>query len=132
MLKGRFCPERGESMSAPDSEKPSKDEQNVLVGKRDPVEKADRNEDAGEKEVINLDDTLAQMETIFEQVESAQPRLGAEEEKSQPSESGRVRRDDLEALLDISKAINSTLVLDDILQMVMRRASKLLRAERGF
>jgi len=119
-------------MSAPDSQEPSKDEQNVSVGKMEVLEKSDNAKNANDKEVINLDDTLAQMETIFEQVESAQPRLEEEEEKSQASESGRVRRDDLEALLDISKAINSTLVLDDILQMVMRRASKLLRAERGF
>jgi PAS domain S-box-containing protein len=79
---------------------------------------------------IDLDDTLAQMESIFEQVKNAQPRL--DEEKPSGTEPTRVRRDDLEALLDISKAINSTLVLDDILQMVMRRAIKLLRAERGF
>jgi transcriptional regulator with GAF, ATPase, and Fis domain len=119
-------------MSTPDSQEPSKDEQNILVGKIDTLEKSHKKKDANDREVINLDDTLAQMETIFEQVESAQPRLEADEKKSPTSESGRVRRDDLEALLDISKAINSTLVLDDILQMVMRRASKLLRAERGF
>lgn len=89
---------------------------------------ADRPENG--KPEIDLDDTLTQMESIFEQVKTSQPRL--DEEKSGVSESARVRRDDLEALLDISKAINSTLVLDDILQMVMRRAIKLLRAERGF
>jgi PAS domain S-box-containing protein len=38
----------------------------------------------------------------------------------------------LEALLDISKAINSTLVLDEILRRVMRHAIDLLSAERGF
>jgi GAF domain-containing protein len=43
---------------------------------------------------------------------------------------GRVRN--LEALLDISKAINSTLVLDEILRRVMRHAIDLLSAERGF
>lgn len=42
----------------------------------------------------------------------------------------RVRN--LEALLDISKAINSTLVLDEILRRVMRHAINLLSAERGF
>ncbi|UCB51604.1 MAG: GAF domain-containing protein, partial [Candidatus Zixiibacteriota bacterium] len=119
-------------MSTPDSQEPSKDELNLLAGETNVLEKSHKKKDANEKEVINLDDTLAQMETIFEQVESAQPRLEADDKKSQSSESGRVRRDDLEALLDISKAINSTLVLDDILQMVMRRAIKLLRAERGF
>jgi two-component system NtrC family sensor kinase len=78
------------------------------------------------------DDMLTEMESIFDQVKSAQPRLESEEEPSSSEEPARLRRDDLEALLDVSKAINSTLVLDDILQMVMKRAIKLLRAERGF
>ncbi len=43
-----------------------------------------------------------------------------------------VRVRNLEALLDISKAINSTLVLDEILRRVMRHAIELLHAERGF
>lgn len=72
-------------------------------------------------------DILAEMENILHKVQTAQPRL-----KASNNESGKLRSDDLEALLDISKAINSTLVLDDILQMVMKRAIKLLRAERGF
>jgi PAS domain S-box-containing protein len=89
------------------------------------------NESPGQnKPEIDLDDTLAQMESIFEQVKSAQPRL--DDEGAGTSEPTLVRRDDLEALLDISKAINSTLILDDILHMVMRRVIKLLRAERGF
>jgi PAS domain S-box-containing protein len=77
------------------------------------------------------EDVLTEMESIFDRVKFAQPRLESEE-KASIQESARLRRDDLEALLDISKAINSTLVLDDILQMVMKRAIKLLRAERGF
>jgi two-component system NtrC family sensor kinase len=84
------------------------------------------------KEKFDGDDVLAEMESIFEQVRSEQPRLESEKDKPSSEDSTRLRRDDLEALLDISKAINSTLVLDDILQMVMRRAIKLLRAERGF
>jgi PAS domain S-box-containing protein len=117
-------------MSTPDFDKPSQAKPQPLLNDtkihQQPVE------EEGEKEVIDLDDTLAQMESIFDQVTSAQPRLATETEESSSSESARVRRDDLEALLDISKAINSTLVLDDILQMVMRRAIKLLRAQRGF
>jgi two-component system NtrC family sensor kinase len=81
---------------------------------------------------VKHDDMLSEMESIFDQVESAQPRLESEEKGTSLEDSTRVRRDDLEALLDISKAINSTLVLDDILQVVMKRAIKLLRAERGF
>lgn len=72
-------------------------------------------------------DILTEMEDILHKVQVAQPRL-----KNSTGGSSKLRSDDLEALLDISKAINSTLVLDDILQMVMKRAIKLLRAERGF
>jgi len=88
--------------------------------------------DAGKKDKLRSDDILAEMESIFEQVKAEQPRLESGQETLPSEDSRRLRRDDLEALLDISKAINSTLVLDDILQMVMRRAIKLLRAERGF
>lgn len=88
--------------------------------------------DADKKDKLKSDDILTEMESIFEQVKAEQPRLESEKDTLPSEDSTRVRRDDLEALLDISKAINSTLVLDDILQMVMRRAIKLLRAERGF
>jgi signal transduction histidine kinase len=37
-----------------------------------------------------------------------------------------------QAMLEISVAINSTLVTDEILQIVMKRAIELLKAERGF
>jgi nitrogen-specific signal transduction histidine kinase len=43
-----------------------------------------------------------------------------------------MRARNLEALLDVSKAINSTLDLDEILKRVMRHAIELLNAERGF
>jgi len=125
-------PKKGKSMSTSDSQKTDQTEEKILFGETNISEKFDKNKDAKNNEAVELDDTLAQMEAIFEQVKSSQPRLETEMEKSTSSESTRVRRDDLEALLDISKAINSTLILDDILQMVMRRAIKLLRAERGF
>jgi two-component system NtrC family sensor kinase len=48
------------------------------------------------------------------------------------AEGDRPRARNLEALLDVSKAINSTLVLDEILKRVMRHAIALLNAERGF
>jgi PAS domain S-box-containing protein len=116
-------------MSTPDSEKVTEAKDKTVFGET----KISENFDAKKHgETLDLDDMLTQMEAIFEQVKTKQPRLETEKEKSGSPDSARVRRDDLEALLDISKAINSTLVLDDILQMVMRRASKLLRAERGF
>jgi PAS domain S-box-containing protein len=124
--------ERGGSMSAPDSKRSTEAEENTLVTGAGISKKSEREKKKNDKEILDLDDTLAQMESIFEQVKCDQPRLATETEESGSSEPARVRRDDLEALLDISKAINSTLVLDDILQMVMRRAIKLLRAQRGF
>lgn len=45
---------------------------------------------------------------------------------------GGMRSRNLEALLDVSKAINSTLDLDEILKRVMKHAIELLNAERGF
>jgi PAS domain S-box-containing protein len=45
---------------------------------------------------------------------------------------GGMRSENLEALLDVSKAINSTLDLDEILKRVMKHAIELLNAERGF
>ena len=123
-------------MSNPDSQKSPKAEEKTAYGETKIPENFDPSGSIMDKkkniETLDVDDTLTQIESIFEQVKTAQPRLETEKETSGPSDSTRVRRDDLEALLDISKAINSTLVLDDILQMVMRRASKLLRAERGF
>jgi len=48
------------------------------------------------------------------------------------TELGGMRSENLEALLDVSKAINSTLDLDEILKRVMKHAIELLNAERGF
>jgi len=39
---------------------------------------------------------------------------------------------DLQALYEVSKAVNSTLILDDILGLVMLNSVELLKAERGF
>ena len=45
---------------------------------------------------------------------------------------GGPKIDDLKQLLDISQAINATLKLDSILEMVMKYAIRLVSAERGF
>ncbi len=71
-------------------------------------------------------DPLSVLETNFETIEHKHPRLVNKETKIE------ARSTDLRAVLEISKAINSTLVLDDILQIVMKRAIELLQAERGF
>jgi PAS domain S-box-containing protein len=123
-------------MSNPDTHNSNKTEEQPTFGKPNipptAIPNGSTQDTKADKTDLNLDDTLAQMETLLEQIKTEVPRLETEEGDTSPLDSARVRRDDLEALLDISKAINSTLILDDILQMVMRRASKLLRAERGF
>lgn len=45
---------------------------------------------------------------------------------------GRVGYEDLAALYEVSRAVNSTLILDDMLAIVMKKSIKLLKAERGF
>ena len=122
-------------MSTPEARKTTKAEDKSVFGETNISPNNDSpgsTGDAKNRKTSDPEDTLSQMESIFEQVKVNLPRLEKKEESSSASDSNQVRRDDLEALLDISKAINSTLVLDDILQMVMRRASKLLQAERGF
>ena len=71
------------------------------------------------------DDLLAQMHEALAKIPIAVAT------GSRAAGSGSANEDYL-SLLEISKAINSTLVLDDILRVVMRRAIELLRAERGF
>jgi len=51
--------------------------------------------------------------------------------QEEPLEGG-IGYDDLATLYDVSQAVNSTLILDDILSIVMTRSIKLLNAERGF
>lgn len=51
---------------------------------------------------------------------------------SESSVDGGIGYDDLASLYDVSQAVNSTLILDDILSLVMTRAIRLLNAERGF
>jgi len=69
---------------------------------------------------------LAEMEDGLSSIENEYPVLA---EKSNLAET---RTADLKALLEISQAINSSLVLDEILQKVMKHAIDLLQAERGF
>jgi signal transduction histidine kinase len=78
------------------------------------------------EEQAQADDPLFGLEASLDKITRKNPRLVGKEARSE------ARSVDLKALLEISKAINSTLVLDDILQMVMKRSIELLQAERGF
>ncbi len=76
-------------------------------------------------------EATGQRESIFDRMgDSGSATVATNPEVTTGDRSVRAR--DLEAVLDISKAINSTLVLDEILQRVMRHAIDLLHAERGF
>ncbi len=75
---------------------------------------------------IDVDNVLAEMEKALDDVASDNPRMGDDNEGS------IVRLDDIRAVLEISLAINSSLVLEEILQVVMQKAVELLSAERGF
>jgi PAS domain S-box-containing protein len=77
-------------------------------------------------------ESVEQRESIFDRMSDSGPIAVATGGTEVGSGDRSIRARDLEAVLDISKAINSTLVLDEILQRVMRHAIDLLHAERGF
>lgn len=85
---------------------------------------------SGDKtERLRLGDTgsvLAQMEAALDEIAGENPRIEAAEN------SATTRLEDLRAVLEVSLAVNSSLVLEDVLQMVMQKAIELLSAERGF
>jgi len=70
-------------------------------------------------------DLFADLEATLDQVADANPRLGDGTSES----TGRVS--ELRALLEVTLAVNSSLVLDDVLQLVMSKAVELMQAERG-
>jgi len=75
---------------------------------------------------IQVGNVLAEMEKALNDIVEANPRI------AQENNGTTVRLDDLKTVLEISLAINLTLVLDEILQVVMLKAVELLSAERGF
>ena len=72
------------------------------------------------------EDIFADLEATLAEVAQTNPRIDAEE--PEPSKATA----DLRALLEVSLAVNSSLVLDDVLQVVMHKAIELMQAERGF
>lgn len=70
-------------------------------------------------------DVFADLEATLDQVAEANPRLADEPTVVD------TRQSDLRALLEVSMAVNSSLVLDDVLQLVMMKAIELMQAERG-
>ncbi|MBU8932517.1 MAG: GAF domain-containing protein [candidate division Zixibacteria bacterium] len=70
-------------------------------------------------------DILAELEARLDEVTETNPRIDTVDVES-PRDTA-----DLRAMLEVSLAINSSLVLDDVLQIVMTKAIELMRAERG-
>lgn len=70
-------------------------------------------------------DLFADLEATLDQVAEENPRIAA----SDNDQIGGIG--DLRALLEASLVVNSSLVLDDVLEIVMRKAIELMQAERG-
>ncbi|RKX28910.1 MAG: hypothetical protein DRP47_03150, partial [Candidatus Zixiibacteriota bacterium] len=70
-------------------------------------------------------DVLADLEATLDEVAKANPRIENEDSQSPRNNT------DLKSILEASLAINSSLVLDDVLQIVMTRAVEFMQAERG-
>ena len=70
-------------------------------------------------------DVFEEMERRLEEVAVENPRIDT------AANTNSKRQTDLKTLLQLSIAINSSLVLDDVLQIVMHKAIELVGAERG-
>ncbi|MCX6830596.1 MAG: hypothetical protein NT028_00475, partial [candidate division Zixibacteria bacterium] len=73
----------------------------------------------------NAEDLLSRMERSVNTITKARPHLSSD--KATDGEISNYK-----TLLEISALVNSSLVTDDILQVVMKRAIELMKAERGF
>jgi PAS domain S-box-containing protein len=70
-------------------------------------------------------DLFADLEATLEKVAETNPRISSKDSSS------TVDMGDIRMLLEASLAINSTLLLDDVLKVVMHKAIECMQAERG-
>ena len=70
-------------------------------------------------------DIFADLEATLNEVAETNPRINLK------IADGTKATADLQALVAVSQAVNSSLVLDDVLQIVMHKAIELMQAERG-
>ena len=70
-------------------------------------------------------DLFADLEATLDEVAESNPRLA--DKSTDPG----ARDADLKALLEVSMAVNSSLVIGDVLQLVMMKAIEMMQAERG-
>jgi len=71
-------------------------------------------------------DLIADLEATLDEVAEANPRISNTDDNDSKSTT------DLRELLEASLVTNSSLVLEDVLELVMRKAIDLMQAERGF
>lgn len=88
----------------------------------DPRSAESPNVDSGSQSSLDI---FADLEATLDEVAETNPRL--EEQTVKDSEQSR----DLKALLEVSMSVNSSLVLEDTLRLVMAKAIELMKAERG-
>jgi len=81
-------------------------------------------ETSGNSESVATD-VFADLEATLDRVADTNPRISTQEAEDSSRDA------DLKALLEVSLAVNSSLVLDDVLQLVMHKAIELMQAERG-
>ncbi|MEZ5358171.1 MAG: ATP-binding protein [Candidatus Zixiibacteriota bacterium] len=103
---------------------------NAADDKTEKLTMPDHAHDSGELGIstdrIEVGNVLAEMEKTLNDIVSDNPRI------SEDTDPGNMRLDDLKAVLEISLAINSSFILEDMLQVVMEKAVEFLSAERGF
>jgi signal transduction histidine kinase len=94
------------------------------------MEKDNKNKNFGDNtEKIAVSDTenvLAEMEAALDDIASDNPQVEVDSPQN-----GKTS-ENLRAVLEVSLAVNSTLVTEEILKVVMAKAIELLSAERGF
>ena len=81
---------------------------------------------------VDTDDSLSSFEDLLESGASSIAAIHAARPHLEPATSNSTEINNYKTLLEIAAFVNSSLVTDQILQNVMKRAIELLKAERGF
>ncbi len=83
-------------------------------------------------EEVDSEDALSSFEDLLESGASSIAAIHAARPHLEPAKANSTEINNYKTLLEIAAFVNSSLVTDQILQNVMKRAIELLKAERGF
>ncbi|MCP4706843.1 MAG: GAF domain-containing protein [candidate division Zixibacteria bacterium] len=76
---------------------------------------------------------LSETGTVLADMEATVDNIAAEAPQAESGQGLQLKSfEDFKAILEVSLAINSSLILDDILQIVMKKAIEIISAQRGF